>query len=82
MISLGFKVVCGVLCCGLWCFVCLVPPLTIRHCMFCRKTGAEGTVLQTLCHFVILNARCNVYHSTDSAYFVKSTPPRAFSVSF
>ena len=56
--------------------------LTIRHCMFCRKIGAEGSFLQELCHFVILTA--NVYHSTDSAYmyFVKSTPPRAFGVSF
>ena len=34
MISLGFEVVCGVLWCGLWCFVvvcgvlwCLVPPV-------------------------------------------------------
>ena len=41
--------------------------------MFCRKIGAEGSLLQELCHFVIL---------ADSAYFVKSTPPRAFSVSF
>ena len=31
--------------------------LTIRHCMFCRKIGAEGSVLQEFCHFVILNAR-------------------------
>ena len=30
--------------------------LTIRHCMFCKKKGAEGSVLQELCHFVILNA--------------------------
>ena len=30
--------------------------LTIRHCMFCKKIGAEGSVLQELCHFVILNA--------------------------
>ena len=32
--------------------------LTIRHCMFYRKIGAEGSVLQELCHFVILNASC------------------------
>ena len=32
--------------------------LTNRHCMFCRKIGAEGSVLQELCHFVFLNARC------------------------
>ena len=32
--------------------------LTNRHCMFYRKIGAEGSVLQELCHFVILNARC------------------------
>ena len=34
------------------------------------KIGAKGSVLQELCHFVILTA--DVYHSTDSAYFVKS----------
>ena len=28
--------------------------LTIRHCMFYRKIGAEGSVLQELCHFVIM----------------------------
>ena len=28
--------------------------LTIRHCMYCRKIGAEGSVLQELFHFVIL----------------------------
>ena len=32
--------------------------LIIRHCMFCRKIGVEGSVLQELCHFVILTARC------------------------
>ena len=32
--------------------------LTIRHCMFCRKIGAEGSVLQELCHFVVLTAIC------------------------
>ena len=32
--------------------------LTIRHCMFCRKIGTGGSVLQELCHFVILNASC------------------------
>ena len=26
--------------------------------LVCRKTGAEGSVLQELCHFVILTARC------------------------
>ena len=52
----------------LWfCSVTLVPTarfcsnfhrtLAIRHCMFCRKIGAEGSVLQELCHFVILTAR-------------------------
>ena len=30
-------------------------------------------------HILIMEV---VLHSTDSAYFVKSTPPRAFSVSF
>ena len=29
------------------------PPLTIRQCMFDRKIGAEGSVLQELCHFVM-----------------------------
>ena len=28
--------------------------LTIRQCIFNRKIGAEGLVLQELCHFVIL----------------------------
>ena len=32
--------------------------ITISNCMFCRKIGAEGSVLQELCHFVILTARC------------------------
>ena len=32
--------------------------LTIRHCMCFRKIGTEGTVLQELCHFVILTAIC------------------------
>ena len=32
--------------------------LTIKHCMFCRKIGAEGSVLQELCYYVILTARC------------------------
>ena len=52
----------------LWfCSVTLVPTarfcsnfhhtLAIRHCMFCRKIWAEGSVLQELCHFVILTAR-------------------------
>ena len=50
--------------------------LTIRHCMFCRKKGAKGSVLQELCHFVILTKMFTI----DSAYFVKSTAPRAFSI--
>ena len=32
--------------------------LTIRECMFDRKIGAEGSVLQELCLFVILIIRC------------------------
>ena len=28
--------------------------LTIRQCMFCRKIGAKGSVLQELCHLIIL----------------------------
>ena len=43
--------------------------LTIRQCMFDRKIGAEGSVLQELCHFVILIIRCCII--TDSTYFVK-----------
>ena len=35
--------------------------LTIRQCMFGRKIGAEGSVLQELCHFVILTIRCLYY---------------------
>ena len=27
--------------------------LIIKHCMFYRKIGAKGSVLQELCHFVI-----------------------------
>ena len=36
--------------------------LTIRQCMFGGKIGAEGSVLQELCHFVILTIRCLYYH--------------------
>ena len=50
--------------------------LTIRQCIFDRKIGAEGSVLQELCHFVIITIRC--LHMTGSTYFVKSTPPRDF----
>ena len=35
--------------------------ITIRQCMFDRKIGAEGSVLQELCHFVILTIRCLCY---------------------
>ena len=31
---------------------------TIRNCMFCRKIGAEGSVSQELCSFVVLTVRC------------------------
>ena len=41
-----------------------------------KKRPTKGSVVQELCHFVILSIM------TDSAYFVKSTPLRAFSVSF
>ena len=34
-------------------------------------------ILTNLQHFECLN-----FHVTDSAYIVKSTPPRAFNVSF
>ena len=37
-------------------------------------------MLQELCHFVILAVWC--CNMANSAYFIKSTPPRSFSVSF
>ena len=54
--------------------------ITIRQCMFERKIGTEGSVLQELCHLVILTIRCLYYDCCT--YFVKSTPLRAFSGSF
>ena len=33
----------------------------IGQCMFGRKMGAEGSVLQELCHLVILTIRCLYY---------------------
>ena len=53
-----------------FCPICsnLHHALTIRQCMFGRKVGAEGSVLQELCHFKILIIRCII---TDSTYFVK-----------
>ena len=42
--------------------------LTIRQCMLDWKIGAEVSVLQELCHFVILIIRCII---TDSTYFAK-----------
>ena len=48
--------------------------------MFGRKLGAEVSVLQELCHFVIFTI--NVCIMTDSTYFVKSAPLRAFTGSF
>ena len=44
--------------------------------MFCMKIGVEGLVLQNVCYFLTLTNMGN------SAYFVQSTTPRAFSVSF
>ena len=41
-----------------------------------KKRRTKGSVVQELCHFIILSIM------TDSAYFVKSTPLGAFSVSF
>ena len=41
-----------------------------------KKRRTKGSVVQELCHFVILSLM------TDSAYFVKSTPLGALSVSF
>ena len=46
--------------------------------MFGRKKGAEGLILQELCQFEVLTV-CNM---ADSAYFVKSTAPSNFGVSF
>ena len=40
--------------------------ITIRQCMFDRKIGAEGSVLQELCHFVILTTRCLIMTDSDS----------------
>ena len=34
---------------------------TIRQCMFSMKKGADGSVLQELCHFVVLNVLCMQY---------------------
>ena len=50
-------------------FLNLHHTLTIRHCMCDRKVGAEGSVLQELCLFVILAIRCLYY--ADRTYFVK-----------
>ena len=47
--------------------------------MIGRKKRAKGSVLQEVCHFVILTVWC--CNMAYSAYFVKSTP-RPFSVSF
>ena len=46
-----------------FCPICsnLHHTLTIRQCMFKREKGAEGSVLQELCHFVILAIRCLYY---------------------
>ena len=41
-----------------------------------KKRRTKGSVVQELCHFVILSIM------TDSTYFVKSTSLGAFSVSF
>ena len=44
------------------------PHLAIRECMFNRKIGAEGSVLQELCLFVVLVIRCII---TDRTCFIK-----------
>ena len=51
-------------------------PCIIRQCVCGKKRRTKGSVVQELCHYVILSIM------TDSAYFVKSTPLGAFSVSF
>ena len=51
-----------------------------QKCMFGRIIGAEGSVSQELCHFVILTI--DVCIMTDSTYFVNSNPLRAFTGSF
>ena len=45
------------------------------------ENGAGGSVLQELCLFVVLDVWC-LQNMANSACFVKSTPHRAFSVSF
>ena len=47
-------------------FDLFIPPsphhtFTIRQCMFSMKKGADGSVLQELCHFVVLNVLCMQY---------------------
>ena len=44
-----------------WFYSYLHHTITIRQCMFDMKIGAEGSVLQELCHFVILTIRCLYY---------------------
>ena len=47
--------------------------------MFDRKIGVEGSVLQEFCDFVIRTIWC--CNMANSALFVQSAPPRAFSAS-
>ena len=54
--------------------------LTIRRCMFCRKLKGQYCKSDATLYF-----NCKLFTIVlidHSAYFVKSTTPRAFSVSF
>ena len=42
-----------------------IPHLNHQTMHFGRKIGAEGSVLQELCHFVILIIKCIITDSTD-----------------
>ena len=44
--------------------------LTIRECMFNRKIGAEGSVLQDLCLCVILMIRCIIIPPAKRSFII------------
>ena len=53
----------------------------LQMCM--KEFNPKKIFLTNLQHFACLtNLQYLKFHSTDSAYVVKSTPPRAFNVSF
>ena len=64
-------------------FICrtfLYPP---RNAVLSGYTVFSLSMILSFCDSVIVNILSfAIYHSTDSAYFVKSISPRAFSVSF